>query len=71
MLLKMFAFGPKDYFHMSGWNKFDSFVVFISWVGIAATSGGLTIAINPTILRVLRIARIARILRLLKSAKGV
>lgn len=67
MLIKMAAFGFVDYFK-DVWNKFDSFVVVISWVGVAIDFGTTQ---NLAFVPLLRILRVVRILKLVKSAKGL
>jgi hypothetical protein len=54
------------------WNKFDFFIVIMSFVGIfmdevfSGESG-----LDPAFIRVMRVFRIARMIKLVKSAKGL
>ena len=66
-LFKLGAFGPKRYF-ASWWNRFDSFIVLISFADILSDGIGHGLPFNPKFLRVLRILRAFRIF---KSAKGL
>jgi len=71
-ILKIKVFGVTCYFSDS-WNKFDFFIVIMSFVGIfidetfGSDSGGL----DPAFIRVMRVFRIARMIKLVKSAKGL
>ena len=70
---KMFAFHPQRYYK-AGWNRFDFFIVMVTFGGVVIDSLGNLIKLDPTILRVLRIFRIFRILRafrIFKAAKGL
>jgi len=69
--LKLLSHGRR--YFLSGWNRFDFFLVVISIVGLLLESAGQAggIPINVGLLRVFRIFRIFRMLRLFKSAKGV
>jgi hypothetical protein len=70
MFSKQFAFGIR-YFSV-GWNRFDCFLVVLSWIGVALDAAGSTsLPINVSILRVFRIFRIMRVLRLVKQARQV
>lgn len=72
-LFKMYCLNSRRYF-VSGWNKFDFFIVMVSFGGIFIDSLGNAVPINPTVLRILRIFRIFRILRafrIFKSLKGL
>jgi len=69
-VIKIVPYGPKRYFQ-DPWNKFDSFIVFVSFVGIFFDYIYESDAINPTFIRVLRVFRVARIMKLIKSAKGL
>eukprot|EP00960_Hanusia_phi_P032705 750013-Hanusia_phi.AAC.1 len=72
-LIKMLALHPRRYFK-NGWNKFDFFIVMISFIGIMIDNAGAALGFNPTILRILRIFRIFRILRafrIFKALKGL
>jgi len=72
-IIKLIAERPKGYFN-NNWNRFDFFIVLISFVGVAVDESGATVDLNPTILRVLRVFRIFRILRafrIFKAAKGL
>jgi len=71
--LKLFCLHMKRYF-ANGWNKFDFFIVMVSYIGICIDNIGATISLDPTILRILRIFRIFRILRafrIFKALKGL
>lgn len=68
---KIKAFGLTCYFS-DGWNKFDFFIVIMSFVGVFIDEVyGDEGAINPAFIRVMRVFRIARIIKLVKSAKGL
>ena len=70
---KLFGFYPRRYYQ-GGWNRFDFFIVMISFAGFAIDSVGNAVNLDPTLLRVLRIFRIFRILRafrIFKAAKGL
>ena len=70
---KLFGFYPRRYYK-GGWNKFDFFIVMVTFAGFAIDSIGSAISLDPTLLRVLRIFRIFRILRafrIFKAAKGL
>merc|ERR1712166_1395653 len=69
-VIKIIPYAPKRYFQ-DPWNKFDSFIVFVSFVGVFFDYIYKSDAINPTFIRVLRVFRIARIMKLIKSAKGL
>jgi len=69
-VIKIIPYGPKRYFQ-DPWNKFDSFIVFVSFVGVFFDYIYKSDAINPTFIRVLRVFRVARIMKLIKSAKGL
>ena len=72
-LFKLFAFCPKRYYQ-GGWNRFDFFIVSISFGGILIDGLGSSVPMDPRTLRVLRLFRVFRILRafrILKSAKGL
>jgi hypothetical protein len=72
-MTKLFAFCSKRYF-AGGWNRFDFFIVIISYLGILLDGLGTSVPMDPRTLRVLRLFRIFRILRafrILKSAKGL
>ncbi len=72
-MFKMWAFTPRRYY-ASGWNRFDFFIVMISFTGITIDNLGSAVGINPTVLRVLRIFRVFRILRafrIFKAARGL
>ena len=59
-ILKLLAFGVKDYFYDS-WNKFDFFIVIVGYVGLfPVLDVGLT---------VIRLFRVGRILRLINKTK--
>ena len=66
-LFKLFAFGPRRYF-AGWWNRFDSFIVLISFADILSDGIGHGLPFNPKSIRVLRILRAFRIF---KSAKGL
>lgn len=69
LVIKVTALGPRKY-AASGWNRFDGFLVFATWVDLLlqnvakVDSGGL----NLTQLRVLRLVRLFRLLRGFKGA---
>jgi hypothetical protein len=70
---KMFAFHPQRYYK-SGWNRFDFFIVMVTYGGVVIDSLGNLIKLDPTLMRVLRIFRVFRILRafrIFKAAKGL
>uniref|UniRef100_A0A7S1GW80 EF-hand domain-containing protein n=1 Tax=Hemiselmis andersenii TaxID=464988 RepID=A0A7S1GW80_HEMAN len=82
---KMWAFRPRRYFS-SGWNRFDFFIVSVTFLGIlidtsariaarsAADGGAPSEPPNLMFLRIQRIFRIFRILRavrIFKTAKGL
>jgi len=69
-VIKIIPFYPKRYFQ-DPWNKFDSFIVFVSFVGVFFDYIYQSDAINPTFIRVLRVFRVARIMKLIKGAKGL
>jgi hypothetical protein len=69
-VIKIIPYYPKRYFQ-DPWNKFDSFIVFVSFVGVFFDYIYKSDAINPTFIRVLRVFRVARIMKLIKSAKGL
>jgi len=69
-LLKFYTLRMKRFFD-SGWNKFDFFIVMISFFGIVIDNLGDSIDIDPTILRILRIFRIFRILRAFRIFKSL
>lgn len=72
-LFKLYALNGARYFD-SGWNKFDFFIVMISYAGLIIDNLGASVGLNPTLLRVLRIFRIFRILRafrVFKAARGL
>ena len=67
--IKIFAFGPKEYFQDS-WNQFDFFVVAGSWADIVLRALETTTSINYAIFRIVRIARIiGRVGRLFKGSQ--
>merc|ERR1711988_1013847 len=69
--LKVKAFGVTCYF-ADAWNKFDFFIVIMSFVGIFIDEVyGDSSGVNPAFIRVMRVFRIARIIKLVKSAKGL
>eukprot|EP00286_Rhodomonas_abbreviata_P000279 CAMPEP_0181291404 /NCGR_PEP_ID=MMETSP1101-20121128/1948_1 /TAXON_ID=46948 /ORGANISM="Rhodomonas abbreviata, Strain Caron Lab Isolate" /LENGTH=1755 /DNA_ID=CAMNT_0023395791 /DNA_START=9 /DNA_END=5276 /DNA_ORIENTATION=- len=72
-LAKLWAFFPRRYY-VNSWNRFDYFIVMISFGGIVVDNLGTAVAINPTMLRILRVFRVFRILRafrIFKAAKGL
>jgi len=72
-IFKIYAFYPRRYFS-GGWNRFDFFIVMVSFAGIAIDALGSSIGLDPTVLRVLRVFRIFRILRafrIFKALKGL
>jgi len=68
--LKMWTMRMHRYFD-NGWNKFDFFIVMMSYIGVLIDNLGDTIEIDPTILRILRIFRIFRILRAFRIFKAL
>ena len=69
--LKIVAMGFKA-FWMSGWNKFDFFVVSASigdiLMGFIFKGGGASfLRIGPQLARVVRVLRVSRLLKLVKS----
>jgi hypothetical protein len=72
-MFKLFAFCPRRYFQ-GAWNRFDFFIVTVSFGGILIDGLGASVPMDPRTLRVLRLFRVFRILRafrILKSAKGL
>jgi Ca2+-binding EF-hand superfamily protein len=72
-VFKLYTCGGERYY-ASGWNRFDFFIVMISYGGIIIDNLGESVVVNPTLYRILRIFRIFRILRAfraLKSLKGL
>ena len=69
-LIKIYAMAPHRYFR-DPWNKFDSFIVLVSVVGVVFDYIYVSGGVNPTFIRVLRVFRIARIMKLIKSAEGL
>ena len=69
-VIKIIPYAPKRYFE-DPWNKFDFFIVFVSFVGVFFDYIYKSDAINPTFIRVLRVFRVARIMKLIKGAKGL
>eukprot|EP01048_Picozoa_sp_COSAG05_P009156 COSAG05_NODE_733_length_7644_cov_43.682704_6_plen_734_part_00 len=61
MFLKLIAYFPREYI-ADGWNKFDAFVISLSWGAIAAEASGAA---------AIRALRAMRIIVVLKSAKGI
>jgi len=68
-IFKLYTYRGAHY-STGGWNRFDFFIVIISYFGFAIDNAGANVGINPNILRVLRIARIFRILRAFKAFKA-
>ena len=66
--LKMWTLRQKRYFH-NGWNKFDFFIVTVSYLGIAIDNMGSML--DPTIVRILRMFRVFRILRAFRVFKAL
>jgi len=69
-LLKFYTLRMKRFFE-NGWNKFDFFIVMISFFGVVIDNLGDSVQIDPTILRILRIFRIFRILRAFRIFKAL
>ena len=69
-VFKMFTLRPYRYF-MSGWNKFDFFIVIVSFGGIFVDNAAGVIDIDASIMRILRIFRIFRILRAFRIFKSL
>jgi len=69
-VFKMYALTPGRYF-VSAWNKFDFFIVSISFAGVVIDNAAGAIDIDPSILRILRIFRIFRILRAFRIFKSL
>ena len=69
-VFKMYALAPSRYF-TSGWNKFDFFIVTISFVDVLMTQLAGLIEFPAGILRILRIFRIFRILRAFRIFKSL
>jgi len=67
---KMYALTPGRYF-VSAWNKFDFFIVSVSFIGVVIDNAAGAIDIDPSILRILRIFRIFRILRAFRIFKSL
>jgi len=70
MAIKMIGLGCGRYF-VDNWNKFDFFIVLVSYVGIGLDLFSSDLPLSPSILRIMRIFRMVRILKLLKTAQGV
>lgn len=70
LIIKVIAFGFRRYIS-DGWNKFDAFIVVVSYLGLILDLVSSDSPINPSMLRIMRVFRIARILKLLKAAQGV
>jgi hypothetical protein len=69
-IFKLFVLRPRRYF-VDGWNKFDTFIVHISFVGMVIESAASSLGIEPSVLRILRIMRIFRILRAFRILKSL
>jgi hypothetical protein len=73
-LLKFIALGVKG-FCVSGWNRFDLFVVLSSIVDILMNViGSSTISflrVGPQLARIVRVLRVTRLLKLVKSMRGL
>jgi len=69
-VVKLYALHWKEYI-VSAWNKFDFFLVIMSFVGLLFDYVLKDVGMDPTLLRALRIFRVARILRLLRGAEGL
>jgi hypothetical protein len=68
MVIKITGVGFGIYFQ-SSWNRFDSFVVLTSLIGVMFR--GQALMSNSSTLQALRILRVARILKLMKVATGL
>eukprot|EP01065_Artemidia_motanka_P049742 TRINITY_DN8328_c0_g1_i1.p1 TRINITY_DN8328_c0_g1~~TRINITY_DN8328_c0_g1_i1.p1 ORF type:complete len:2109 (+),score=672.20 TRINITY_DN8328_c0_g1_i1:54-6380(+) len=66
--VKVLAYAPRAYIE-SPWNRFDMFVVILSWVGFAVAQVGK--GELGTAVSVFRILRLARLLRMFRKAKGI
>jgi len=62
LVLKMIALEPTEYFRR-GWNRFDCFIVILSWIGMLFDLGQFA--------TILRVARVARIFRLVQTNKNL
>lgn len=72
-IFKLIGYGGGRYFE-GGLEKFDYFIVMISYLGMVADNLGDLVPIDPSMLRVLRIFRVFRILRafrVFKAARGL
>jgi len=69
-MLKLYALGSRRYF-LSGWNRFDTFIVHISFAGMIIDNAADSLNIEPSVLRILRIFRIFRILRAFRIFKSL
>ena len=72
-LFKLLGFGGGRYFK-GGWERFDYFIVIISYLGMVLDNMGDILPMDPSVLRVLRIFRVFRILRafrVFKAARGL
>lgn len=72
-LVKLYVYGGEQYF-AGHWNKFDFFIVSISYIGVVIDGLGSSINLNLGVVLILRMFRIFRILRafkVIKAAKGL
>ena len=72
-MFKMFAFTSRRYFEGPGnaWNRFDTFIVHLSFIGVILDNAGSLVPLDSSILRILRIFRIFRILRAFRIFKSL
>ena len=64
-LMKIIGLGPKYYF-ANGWNRFDFFILVLSWITIEDSS---ILFFKATVLRALRIVRVLRVVKVLSGIK--
>ena len=69
-IIKVWTLRTRRYF-VNGWNKFDTFIVHISFIGMVIESAASQLGIDPSVLRILRIMRIFRILRAFRIFKSL
>ena len=68
-ILKLIALRPRRYLY-DHFNKFDFFLVMVTYIGYSIEGLGTLIEIDPETLRLLRMLRILRILRALRLIKA-
>jgi len=72
-MFKMWSFTSRRYFEGPGnaWNRFDTFIVHLSFIGVILDNAGSLVPLDSSILRILRIFRIFRILRAFRIFKSL